>query len=157
MNDQVRKFKNRNNRSAAGAYEQPLQGGGGRRGFGPLDPDEAWDSRVGQEADGYGYYEPQELDGRNTEYSGASYNRNLASTSNVAHGDEDVERGRRLSRDPPGHPGGRNPFDDDAATSLRGVSPRPMETGPAGIKPSSGRRSEESVRTERRSMFRENV
>jgi hypothetical protein len=154
VNDQVRKFKNRKNRSAEGAYEQPLQGGGGgRRGFGPLDPDEAWDSRVGQEADGYGYYEAQELDGgrgrgRDTAYAGASYDMNTARGA-----DEDVERGRRLSRDPPG----RNPFDDDAQTSLRGVSPRPMESGPAAAKQPPRRESEDSVRTERRSVFRENV
>ncbi len=58
FNDQIRKFKNHNNRSAAGAYE-PSYGGGaggtGPRGFGPLDPDEAWDARVGPEADTYGY------------------------------------------------------------------------------------------------------
>ncbi|KAI9167228.1 acid phosphatase [Paramyrothecium foliicola] len=165
VNDQVRKFKNRNNRSAAGAYEQPLQGGGGggRRGFGPLDPDEAWDSRVGQEADGYGYYEEQELGGRNNAaYGGGSYNMNLASTpggaAGAGRGDEDLERGRRLSRDPPNQGlGARNPFDDDAESSLRGVSPRPMESGPAGGRPLSRRNSEDSVRTERRSVFRENV
>lgn len=162
VNDQVRKFKNRNNRSAAGAYEQPLQGsaGGGRRGFGPLDPDEAWDARVGQEADGYGYYEPQEQNSaRNTEYTGASYNMNLATAPAGGRGlDDDVERGRRLSRDPPSHgPGSRNPFDDDAEASLRGVSPRPMESGPAGPKQPQRRGSEDSVRTERRSVFRENM
>lgn len=158
FSDQIRKFKNRNNRSAAGAYE----GAGSapaRRGFGPLDPDEAWDSRVGNEADHYGpggYYEEQELGlhqpGRpshqdeNTAYRGASepesYSMNLAATPRGFDGDRD--RGRTLSRD------GRNPFDDDAAEpsniSLRGVSPRPME----------GERREDNA-SERRSIFRENV
>ncbi|KAL8945539.1 MAG: hypothetical protein Q9222_007920, partial [Ikaeria aurantiellina] len=43
-----------------GAYEQPLHSGRGRG----LDPDGAWDARVGDEADAYGpggYYEEQEL------------------------------------------------------------------------------------------------
>ncbi|KHN97891.1 uncharacterized protein MAM_04280 [Metarhizium album ARSEF 1941] len=126
FNDQIRKMKNRNNRSATGAYERPLQGGsGGRRGFGPLDPDEAWDARVGHEADGYGYYEEQEL-GRhtNTEYAGgSSYNMDLAATPGANYDDD--ERGRR-----PGWPGAaqnKNPFDDDAVSSLRGVSPRPID------------------------------
>ncbi|KKY31387.1 hypothetical protein UCDDA912_g08646 [Diaporthe ampelina] len=160
FNDQIRKFKNRNNRSAAGAYE----GAGaapGRRGFGPLDPDEAWDSRVGNEADHYGpggYYEEQELGlhqpGRpshhdeNTAYHGASdhesYSMNLAATPQMASRGFDGDRGRTLSRD------GRNPFDDDAAEpsniSLRGVSPRPMD----------GERREDNA-SERRSIFRENV
>lgn len=156
FNDQIRKFKNRNNRSAAGAYEG-TGSAPARRGFGPLDPDEAWDSRVGNEADHYGpggYYEEQELGlhqtGRpshhdeNTAYRGASepesYSMNLAATPRGFDGD----RGRTLSRD------GRNPFDDDAAEpsniSLRGVSPRPMD----------GERREDNA-SERRSIFRENV
>ena len=68
FNDKVRAFKNRNNRSAGGAYEEPLssnaRGRASNRGFGPLDPDDAWDARVGTEADAYGpggYYEEQEL------------------------------------------------------------------------------------------------
>lgn len=62
FSDQVRKLKNRNNRSAAGAYESaPYSSAPSRRGFGPLDPDEAWDARVGNEADHYGPYEEQEL------------------------------------------------------------------------------------------------
>ncbi|KAL1858907.1 hypothetical protein Daus18300_009776 [Diaporthe australafricana] len=161
FNDQIRKFKNRNNRSAAGAYEGPGQSSG-RRGFGPLDPDSAWDSRVGNEADNYGpggYYEEQELGlhqtGRpahhdeNTAYGGASehesYSMNLAATPRMDARGFDGDRGRTLSRD------GRNPFDDDAAEpsniSLRGVSPRPME----------GERHQADNTSERRSIFRENV
>ena len=51
-----------NKRTAGGAYESTGYGGsarGERRGFGPLDPDEAWDARVDNEASGY--YEEQEL------------------------------------------------------------------------------------------------
>lgn len=142
FNDKIRQFKNRNNRSAAGAYEQPLGGAPQRRGFGPLDPDEAWDARVGNEADQYGYYEEREMTsgrgaGQNdTEYGGASYGMNLAGPYGRDGADEE-ERGRK-----PGAGAGRNPFDDDMASSLRGVSPRPMEGGAADTRPSlEGRRS----------------
>jgi hypothetical protein len=142
FNDQIRKFKNRNNRSATGAYEQPLQSGGPRRGFGPLDPDEAWDARVGVEADSY--YEERAHD---TGYAGAqgraddSYALNLAGP--YGRDDDDEDRGRRGRAEA----GGRaNPFDDDAEASLRGVSPRPMEGG-------QPRASNDT----RRSAFREDV
>ncbi|KAF3766775.1 hypothetical protein M406DRAFT_274183 [Cryphonectria parasitica EP155] len=172
FSDQMHKFKNRNNRTAAGAYE----GGGGssaatgRRGFGALDPDEAWDARVGNEADNYGpggYYEEQELGlhdrgpyGRdNTAYDGAHhgggglradpYPMNLAATPRTDEG-FDAERGRGVA--------GRNPFDDDAAEpsniSLRGVSPRPME---AEHGQSSKQQQQPESPTERRSIFREGV
>lgn len=165
FNDQVRKVKNRNNRSATGAYEAPLHGASantGRRGFGALDPDEAWDARVGHEADGYGYYEEHDL-GRNnnTEYGGGgSYNMNLAATPGANYDDE--ERGRQPARAAGAVAGGahsKNPFDDDAASSLRGVSPRPIDTAAAQkhkSKPSETD-SAASSPTERRSAFRENV
>ncbi|KAK8080019.1 hypothetical protein PG997_007837 [Apiospora hydei] len=150
-----------NNRSAGGAYEQPSHG----RGFGPLDPDEAWDSRVGHEADTYGpggYYEEQELGHRNDPYTGSGYNMNLATTPGAAAPDNG--RGRSRDRDSLGVPGagGRsaaNPFDDDAAEpsnmSMRGVSPRPIDTG-ATPRPGGGAAKNDSP-TERRSVFRENV
>ncbi|KAG6041681.1 hypothetical protein E4U41_002955 [Claviceps citrina] len=125
FNDQVRKVKNRNSRSAAGAYEGQSRGAGaGRRGFGPLDPDEAWDARVCHEADEYGYLEESDP-GRHgpTEYLGGSYSMDLAPTPGATY-DDDLERGRRGL--------GANPFDDDgAASSLRGVSPRPIDTAAA--------------------------
>ena len=52
INNTIYKIKNRNNRSAAGAYEgnsgydAPRGRGAGKR----LDPDEAWSARVGDEA-----------------------------------------------------------------------------------------------------------
>ena len=160
FNDQFRKLKDRNNRSAAGAYEQ-TGAARGRRGFGPLDPDEAWDSRVGNEADQYGYYE-EEVGGRGRDTGyGGGYNMNLAATPGLSggpqrFGDEEEARGRRASRSPTSGPGGRNPFDDDAAaSSLRGVSPRPIDTGFGKPKNRSG--SAESSPTERRSVFRENM
>ncbi|TQV96602.1 hypothetical protein V2A60_003012 [Cordyceps javanica] len=160
FNDQIRKFKNRNNRSAAGAYEPSNRGaaGGPRGAHRALDPDEAWDTRVGNEADNYGYYE-EELTARggggggglrsSTEYHGGSgYNMNLAATPRREHADDDdvdLERGRQPSRSPGGGPRGNNPFDDDHAESLRGVSPRPMDHGHKSSSPS------------RHSVFKENV
>ncbi|KAI0132474.1 hypothetical protein BJ170DRAFT_614025 [Xylariales sp. AK1849] len=167
------KFRSSNSRSAAGAYEQPLAGGGGRgghRGFGPLDPDEAWDTRVGTEADAYGvggYYEEQELGNRDP-YSGSGYPMNLAATPGLApsgYGHEEEPRGRSRDREAGlGVPGGsrargQNPFDDDAAEpsnmSLRGVSPRPIDTAAAVRAGGSGPPSDSP--TERKSVFRENV
>ncbi|RFU78384.1 hypothetical protein TARUN_3825 [Trichoderma arundinaceum] len=166
FNDVMRKFKHRNDRSATGAYEQSLHSGGappGNRGFGPLDPDDAWDTRVGNEADGYGYYE-QELGGHN-EYTGAGYNSDRLGTAPAAHvgyGGEDVERGRRPSRDAGAATAAaashRNPFDDDAQVSLRGVSPRPMDLSGAGAHRTGDRPgSSGSSHAERRSIFREDV
>lgn len=171
FNDKVKAFKNRNNRSAGGAYEEPLssnvRGRASNRGFGPLDPDDAWDARVGTEADAYGpggYYEEQELGLHNDRGAG------LAPGPGYGEG----SRGRSLSREPEPYIGGsqagldrrydeemgrkpaQNPFDDAAElpsnNSLRGVSPRPIDTG-------KGHKPQDSIDspTERRSMFRENM
>lgn len=171
FNDKVRGFRNRNNR---GAYEEPLssnvRGRANNRGFGPLDPDEAWDARVGTEADAYGpggYYEEQEL--------GLHGHTGIATTPALAPpGYGEPIRGRSLSREPEPYIGGSqagldkrydeetgrrpatNPFDDDAEASnasLRGVSPRPIETTKGHVK---GKDSADSP-TERKSMFRENM
>lgn len=83
-------FLNKSNRrTGAGAYEQALAPSAGRRG---LDPDEAWDTRVGTEADGYGqggggYYEEQELGGirpalNHSTYSGGGYGDRLTNNNN---------------------------------------------------------------------------
>ncbi|EMR64782.1 hypothetical protein UCREL1_8251 [Eutypa lata UCREL1] len=188
---------NRNARSAAGAYE--------RRGFGPLDPDEAWDARVGHEAElgGYTAGYDQELgssgihnnngnarygggggaataggggggfggagsgrgfDGADTPYSGGGYDMNLAADDD--HDDHGHERGRTRSRSPAAAGltvntgGGHNPFDDDAEpsnVSLRGVSPRPIDTGAAAAMRKQGHGPGGSPTSERRSIFRENV
>jgi hypothetical protein len=179
VNDKVRAFRNRNNRSAGGAYEEPLssnvRGRASNRGFGPLDPDEAWDTRVGTEADAYGpggYYEEQEL--------GLHRPDGLAPTPGMAPpGYGEGARGRSLSREPEPYIGGSqagldrrydeetgkgkakaaaNPFDDSAEpsnVSLRGVSPRPIDT----LNTSLGHKPQDSADspTERRSMFRENM
>lgn len=173
VSGQVKKITNRNNRSAGGAYEEPLssnvRGRQNNRGHGPLDPDEAWDTRVGTEADAYGpggYYEEQEV--------GLHDNRGGLPPSGgpPAYGEQ---RGRSLSREPEPYIGGsqagldrryneemggkssENPFDDNAEpsnVSLRGVSPRPIDT--AGAHP-NGKNNASDSPTERRSLFRENV
>ncbi|KAI9832732.1 MAG: hypothetical protein M1826_001291 [Phylliscum demangeonii] len=146
---QLHRLTNGRQRTAGGAYEEPLGGvggiGGGRRstrGFGPLDPDEAWDSRVGNEADTYGpggYYEEQELGlhsgGPDPEpYGGSEYGGARAHLSTAAppayDGEPAASRGRSRERDPsplvgpgrhdrypPDHDQTRleNPFDDAGA------------------------------------------
>lgn len=166
-------------RTAGGAYEATSYGGSGgaaarggdRRAFGPLDPDEAWDARVGNEAD-YGgqggYYEEQELglqDPGHGPYGGGGY-------GDVGVGGIPEERGRSRSRqreldgryEEEVHGGGqvRNPFGDDAAVGgLRQASPRPVETGDGqrrkGQASLGTQGSVDDSPTERRSMFREDV
>ncbi|KAI9790603.1 MAG: hypothetical protein M1816_004934 [Peltula sp. TS41687] len=148
---QFNRIKNGRHRTAGGAYEETLGSvGGGRRshrGFGPLDPDEAWDSRVGNEADTYGpggYYEEQELglhggDGGVGPYGGSEYGGGdshlAASHSEFAGVDGGAARGRSRERDPTAFIGGDqhglderydqemgrstpdNPFADSAETS----------------------------------------
>lgn len=163
----MRKFKNRNNRSAAGAYEEDARG---RRGFGPLDPDDAWDARVGHDADSYGYHEDDDIEtGRGRGRGDNSYHMNVPTTTTTiiagvgARGfdHEEEDRGRRASRSPMSGPGGRNPFDDDAGMDLRGVSPRPIDTSVGGGGKQQRARGEPesagSSPTERRSVFRENM
>lgn len=166
----------RNKRTAGGAYENTGYGAGQARGaardrgFGPLDPDEAWDARVDNEASGY-YGEDQELglqDPGHGPYGGNGY-------GDVGVGGSDVGRGRSRSRqrelddryDEEVHHGGTNPFGDNAETSnisLRGVSPRPDTEYHGGAsshkkQPSGGTSgsAENTSPAERRSLFTENV
>ncbi|KAI4182550.1 MAG: hypothetical protein L6R41_005915 [Letrouitia leprolyta] len=157
-------------RRSGGAYEQPF---GSSRGRG-LDPDGAWDARVGDEADAYGsggFYEEQELGLRTGGYGGHG-------TELPDYGDEEMGRGRSISRDAPppssGFIGGdqkgldqrydeaigggrENPFGDQAERSgLRGVSPRPADGG-RGQKQQGGGSVHGDSPTERRSMFHENM
>ncbi|KAF2735047.1 hypothetical protein EJ04DRAFT_512044 [Polyplosphaeria fusca] len=164
IDTQMRKFKNRNNRYAAGAYEEP-SGYGEARGRGAghrLDPDEAWDARVGNEA----YYEEQELGlhAPNTGYQSTSYG-----APSPGFQAQEPERGRSRTREYDDGSLNTNPFGDEhAATSLRGVSPRPLDAhvdtsygGAQAQRPVSaqGQRKEENSPTEstRRSVFRENM
>lgn len=138
-------------------------------GFGALDPDAAWDARVGDEVVDYGgaagYDEEHEL-------GLGPYGRNSSAFDGVAHGGrggplggslgsvEDSSYAMNLAATPRMAPVdggarvGRNPFDDDAAEpsnlSLRGVSPRPMEGEHHG-------KGGDNSPTERRSIFKENV
>lgn len=172
INNAIYKIKNRNNRSAAGAYEgnsgydAPRGRGAGNR----LDPDEAWSARVGDEA----YYEEQELGlqgppGGNSGYSNTAYG--APSPGFQSH--QEPERGRSRTREyeeglHADSRSARDPFgDENAAPSLRGVSPRPLDhnqdtsyggapTGPAVKKTTTGG-SDGNSPTERRSMFRENM
>ncbi|KAI1821941.1 hypothetical protein F4861DRAFT_516806 [Xylaria intraflava] len=162
----------KNPRSAAGAYEPSAAG---RRGFGPLDPDEAWDARVGHETYGVGPYhaDDQELEdrahhnGAGGPYSGSGYQMNLANDGT------DENRGRNPTPRPSNldgsasrtYAGGQhNPFDDSAAEpsniSMRGVSPRPFVdthgAATAGLTGGPIHDSPTSV-SERRSVFREDV
>lgn len=110
----------RRHRTAGGAYEGALGGGSGvggglrsHRGFGPLDPDEAWDSRVGNEADTYGpggYYEEQELGlhgggGGVGPYGGSDYGGGDSHLGAYGGGDA-TTRGRSRERDPTSFIGG---------------------------------------------------
>jgi len=168
------KFKSvKSSGSRSGAYEQPL-GGTTRRG---LDPDAAWDARVGAEADGYGaggYYEEQELGMRppgGGPYGGSGYGGHGNALPEYGEGEE---RGRSLSRNggapiAGGQRGlderydqemGDDPFGDEAERSeLRGVSPRPHQDDErkGHMKQGSGGGPHDDSTTERRSMFHENV
>jgi len=167
----------KNSRTAQGAYEEPLEAGTMGRGRRGLDPDEAWDARVGNEADAYGpgggQYEEQELGlaPSHEPYGGTSYGGSAALPS---YGDG--ERGRSRSREPEAYIGGgqqgldarydeetgrprsrENPFGDQhEAASLRDVSPRPV-IDTSGLGPSKGKGSHDDSPTERRSMFRESL
>ncbi|KAF1959752.1 hypothetical protein CC80DRAFT_489848 [Byssothecium circinans] len=176
---QIYKFKNRNNRSATGAYEEPSGGYNSARGRGAgsrLDPDEAWDARVGNEA----YYEEQELGLHEPAHGrgGPASANPFESTSYRAPspGYPEPERGRSRTREYEEGSDGRsalqNPFGDDNVESLRGVSPRPLDHGVdtsyggassaagvgAGAHVQQGRKKNGGSPTEsRRSLFREDI
>ena len=156
--DRFEQIKHRRHRTAGGAYEEPLGHVGGRsnRGFGPLDPDEAWDSRVGAEADGYGpagYYEEHEVGLQGSSggpYGGDEYGAGASHLAASHHhdGDDGNWRGRSRDRSPSSFIGGSqpglderyeqemgkavpdNPFGDAAESSqmgLRKLSPAPVD------------------------------
>lgn len=114
------KLKNPRARSTSAGFEGISAGrAGNRNARRALDPDEAWDSRVGHEADGY--YEDTELQGTtgyvntgSTEYVGASGRPGMPVAN--PFGDEHAAKKSE------------NPFEDEhaAAPSLRSMSPRPF-------------------------------
>ena len=165
-----------------GAYSS---GGRSRGGFGPLDPDEAWDARVGNEADEYaiagnaGYYEEQELGLRHGQqdsgdvgpYSGGGYGPAGRGYGPSGPPLQEMDarpddRGRGRSRDPLDerydqemeHGGGRtrDPFGDGAEAST--LSVRGHSSVPElDTHGSQSRDSKDDSPTERRSIFREQV
>lgn len=166
VNDKIRALKNRRYASGAGYEEGRTNGatGGFRNAGSRLDPDEAWDARVGNEA----YYEEQELglhstNAAPTAYGGSGYG---VPTNAAPYESQTQDRGRSRTREvanPYDNDRSRsrntaqNPFGDAAEPSnisLRGVSPRPLDTGSAN---KQGGKSNENSPTERRSMFRENM
>ncbi|CBX91002.1 hypothetical protein IAQ61_002466 [Plenodomus lingam] len=177
LSAQVYKFKNRNNRyTTGGGFEEPAYGAGATRGRGAgsrLDPDEAWSSRVGDEA----YYEEQELGLHEPASTHAQSSNPYQSTT--AYGgasaglSQEPSRGRSRQRDSYDEQldaqSARNPFGDDNATSLRGVSPRPLggedtsyhggasTTAPKHKKPGSVNSTDNSPTESRRSVFREGL
>jgi hypothetical protein len=149
----------------------------GRGSFAQLDPDGAWDDRVGNEADAYGRigdYEEQELGvhpaygGGKTAYGAGQTAYGSSSAGGPQHRAEE-SRGRSRNRDedtaytgaePQPRP---NPFgDDQEVNSLRGVSPRPVHDGDAHAEHDQGHRKQgsadsASIRTGRQSMFHEDM
>lgn len=168
---QISKFKNRNKRYAAGAYEEPSGYNSARgRGAGSrLDPDEAWDARVGNEA----YHEEQELGLHEPpRQAGAHASANPFETTPYgapSPGYHEPERGRSRTREYDDERSldtrsAQNPFGDDNAASLRGVSPRPMDhhvdTSYGGAHPPQKKKSgsaDNSPTESRRSIFREEM
>jgi len=170
---QIYKFKNRNNRSASGAYEDSAgysSARGGRGAGSRLDPDEAWDARVGNEV----YYEEQELGLHEPPRQGGGYPsaNPFESTPYGAPspGFPETQRGRSRNREYDEERSldarsGQNPFGDDNATSLRGVSPRPLDhgidTSYGGAANASSHKQKGSVDNSptesRRSIFHEDV
>lgn len=189
--DKVREWKYKRNRSAAGSYEgTTLNSRPGGRGRG-LDPDDAWDTRVGNEAElGYGpeggYYEEELGLNRTTSYHGASktnrgrqlrreeegtfvggnqsgldarYNSEMGISAHDGTSGGDVGgvgQGKGLKVDT------RDPFGDDNAASMRSLSPAPASGRPGqGHKRAqsslSARSADGDERSERRSVFRENM
>ncbi|POS82681.1 hypothetical protein EPUL_005385 [Erysiphe pulchra] len=131
VRDRVRIFKHRKTHSNAGGFEESLNSSVRNRvrshGFSPLDPDEAWDSRVETETDAYGsreYYEEQEFGQHRISYA-PSDNEDIRGRSRTRESDQTDLKSK------PGQQMGQleNPFVDAAElqdTSLRDVSPRPF-------------------------------
>ncbi|CAI4212585.1 unnamed protein product [Parascedosporium putredinis] len=132
VNDRVRGFKQRNNRTARGAYE-PSGGNAARGTMAALTP-----TKLGILACT-----------TSDDLGGSGYEMNLPRTPAArSPAPQEERRGRQ--------PAERNPFDDDAEPSnisVRKISPRPLDTG-AGR---AGGRKEDDSPTDRRSMFREEV
>jgi hypothetical protein len=156
MSNLAYKVKNPRARSSTAGYEPSGISAGraqGATGRGALDPDEAWDARVGTEADyGNPFYEETELQNQ-THYSGAGYGAPAYHQPSGSLGatDYDAGRGRSQSREAPPI---KDPFADDAASSLRSVSPRPVIDTNVNTKGKAGGPNSPKGRS---SLFHENV
>jgi hypothetical protein len=108
-----------------------------------LDPDEAWDARVGHEADYGGYYEETELQ---------SHHVGDGRYESLQHGQTAYTGAGGESR---GGMPAENPFTDDNAVQpgLRSVSPRPVEDVHDGAQGHA--RGQHSPT--RRSLFKEGI
>lgn len=122
----------RNNDLSGGSYEATTFESGGRRraGFSPLDPDEAWDTRVGNEADysvpsGQGPYGSEEAsiglrDPGAGPYGGSGYTERGRHSQHELDDRYDAAMGRTSTE--------HDPFGEGAERSnLRDVSPRPLD------------------------------
>ena len=173
LNETFSKLTRGRSRQTGAGYEA-TGASGGFGGRGPrranLDPDEAWDSNVGNEA----YYEEQELGlHAPTGYTGAGYGRpgvpspgfeqsTTTHPSSNLNAPQQGERGRSTSGDrwtdnSRAEETGRreNPFGDEHATpSIHGAGPGPLNTS---VGAGSREHPPDSSPTERRSMFREEM
>ncbi|KAF2139340.1 uncharacterized protein K452DRAFT_232539 [Aplosporella prunicola CBS 121167] len=187
FSDKVRAFKNRKYTSAAGYETNSGLGGGmgsarGRARAGTLDPDEAWDARVGNEADMYGpggYYEEQELglhepgaDRGRQQYSQRElddrYDEEMGRAPQHSSSNNNNNNNNTQYQSQQGYLGHQqhDPFGDDAEhsnISMRGVSPRPVVDVEAGRNQQQRRQqggdasSLHNSPSERRSIFHEDV
>lgn len=181
IRDKISDLRHGRNRTAEGHYEgaggyagstsvgepHPYRGAGDRR-TRAMDPDEAWDTRVGNEADAYGatgpggYYEEEEhelgLAPTPTRGLDKSYSNHPTPTDPPAYGEAADGRGRSRSRDTRydqdsvgnqqqqrrgGGDPRNNPFSDEhEAASIRAGSPglvvNPNVGGQQGIKAGKG-------------------
>lgn len=182
VTDKFRSISRGRNRQQGAGYEPSSRGffsgggfsggggsGGGRTRGHALDPDEAWDTHVGNEA----FLDEQELGlHAPTTYTGAGYGGpgGYAGIGGVAPPgyDGEEERSREIDRryeeemhggSARGGSGRANPFGDEHAvgggSSLRGVSPRPIDTGRANR--GNQQSHEVDSPTERKSAFREEM
>lgn len=149
-----RNFRTGRRVPASGGYENTSRRGAQRAHFGALDPDEAWDARVGHEADeygAYGGYEEQELGLASNAHPPAG-SQGYGPASGVAEVTHGRDAHRELDERYDEAMGGghsSNPFDDSAEHSnLKNVDPMPHEE-PSTHAPGQ--------RGERRSAFKENV
>ena len=137
-----------NRRTHRGAYEDMETG---RTGYGRTEHDEVWDSRGPADDTVYGHGGQRGYDDHDFEFQPTLRDSPYSHTY-----DDEPERGRSRSRDPPHMAQGgplENPFGDNAESSeLRNVSPRPDTTTA-----NAARRSTSTGSRGKKSAFQENL